>query len=142
MNSIGLPVANLCYLYNALIDIMITLEKLSIFLKRLETFNKKYLTQPSLLCVLIFAVCFIIDLPYFFIYEPTAQLVYFSPNETYLSYNYHMTEFAESMVGMVIVNVQYACRDILPLLVLPILNIVLTLELRKNMKKKGAKWAF
>jgi hypothetical protein len=39
MNSIGLPIANLCYFFNTMVDVLITFEKLSIFVKRLENIN-------------------------------------------------------------------------------------------------------
>ncbi len=51
MNSIGLPVANLCYFYNTVIDLLIAFEKLSFFVKRLESLNKRVFSRPQLLSI-------------------------------------------------------------------------------------------
>jgi hypothetical protein len=136
MNSIGLPIANVCYYYNLILDILITFEKLSIFVKRLEILNKKYLTRPQIICMVVFIVALLIDLPYFFFYTPSEQLVYFSPNETYLFVNYEISDFTQSQLGQITLYIQYVFRDILPLLCLIGLNVVLIRQLEMYMKKK------
>jgi hypothetical protein len=136
MNAIGLPIANVCYYYNLILDILITFEKLSIFVKRFENLNKKYLTRPQIICMVVFIVVLLIDLPYFFFYTATVELVYLSTNETYEFANYEISEFTQSKIGSVILFIQYAIRDIIPLLCLIALNVALIHELKKYIRKK------
>jgi hypothetical protein len=136
MNSVGLPIANVCYFYMTVLDAFITFEKLTIFVKRLEVINKKYLSRPHLICILSFLYCFLIDFSYFFFYEPKSEVVYFSPNETYLFYNYEITDFTLSPVGHTIIYLQYFLRDVMPLVLLIILTVTLIVELKRYMRNK------
>jgi hypothetical protein len=136
MNSIALPTANVCYFYMTVLDVFITFEKLTIFIKRLDVLNKKYIDRPHLICMLAFAFCFLVDFSYYFFYVPKAELVYFSPNETYVFYNYEITEFTRSHIGQAIIYIQYALRDVTPLVLLVILNVTLIVELKRYMRNK------
>jgi hypothetical protein len=136
MNAIGLPIANVCYYYNMILDILVTFEKLSIFVKRLENLNKKYFTRPEMICIIVFMAVLLIDLPYFFFYTPSSQLVYFSPNETYEFTNYHISEFTRSKLGQIILYIQYVIRDIIPLILLIGLNLALVYQLKLFIEKK------
>jgi hypothetical protein len=136
MNTIGLPIANVCYYYNLILDILVSFEKLSIFVKRLEIINKKYFINSQLICIVVFIVVLLIDLPYFFFYTPTVQLVYFSPNETYEFANYQLSDFTQSTIGSLVLYIQYAVRDIMPLLFLIGLNVALVYQLNLYMSKK------
>jgi hypothetical protein len=136
MNAIGLPFANVCYYYSLILDILITFEKLSIFVKKMEIVNKKYFARPQLICIVVFIVVLLIDLPYFFFYTPTVKLVYLSPNETFEFANYEISEFTQSQIGSIILFIQYAVRDIIPLLLLIVLNVTLVRQLELYMMKK------
>jgi hypothetical protein len=136
MNTIGLPIANVCYFYSNILDLLITLEKLSIFIKSVDEFSKKHMRSPNIICMVLFMTCLIINLPYFFFYEPSTQLVYFSPNETYVFTNYEISGFTKSHLGQAILYFQYLVRDIVPLIFLVLMNTSLIVQLNRYVRNR------
>jgi hypothetical protein len=137
MNTIGLPIANVCYFYSNILSLLITIENLSIFVKPVEKFSKKYMASPKLICMAVFILCFIIDFPYFFFYVPSTQLVNLSSNETYLFTNYEISEFTHSHIGHAILYFQYVARDIVPIILLVFLNSSLIVQLNRYVRKRA-----
>jgi hypothetical protein len=136
MNTIGLPVANVCYFYSNILDLLITFENLTIFIKRFDEFSKKCMASPNILCMALFITCLIIDLPYFFFYVPSTQLVYFSRNTSYVFTDYEITEFGRSLAGEAILYFQYVVRDIVPLVLLAFLSTTLIIQLKRYIRKQ------
>jgi hypothetical protein len=136
MNTIGLPIANVCYFYANILDLLIIFENLTIFIKSVDGFSKKRMASPNIICMALFMICLIIDLPYFFFYSPSQQLVNLSSNETYLFTNYEITEFTLSYAGQAILYFQYIVRDIFPLVFLVILSATLIIQLKRYLRKQ------
>lgn len=136
LNQIGSPAVNTCYFYNNMIDIMLTLDKLTIFIKSLSVFKNKYLKNPLIVSVVLCAYCVIVNLPIFFTAIPDTWIVKLSPNETYIFYDYRITDFNQTPTGIVFSFIDYVLRDILPFVIIVILNVLLIVLLKRYMNKR------
>ena len=137
-NSIGLPFANVCYFYNLILDLLVSFEKLSIFVKRLENINKNYFSWPHLVSIAAFLVCLIVDFPFFFFYVPTERTAWLSQNVSFDFWLYQMSDFTKSNVGQATLYIQHAVRDLIPIIILVTMNIMLVVQLKRYVNKKKA----
>jgi hypothetical protein len=71
-NYILIPVANICYLYISVLNIVILLDRMSYFSVRMRNFFK---LSPYKVSMIAFVVYFLVDLPYCFIYAPNSAEV-------------------------------------------------------------------
>jgi hypothetical protein len=115
------PLINGCYTFSSIIDITITLDRISIFTKKFDFVKKCSLTS---ICVMSIVCCVLINVPFYFIYYPDSFEVYL--NETLLFNIYYMrpTQFAESKHGSILRYILFLLRDVVPVLFLISLNAI------------------
>jgi hypothetical protein len=130
---IYIPIANFCYFYNGVLEILILLDRISIMNLRVKQCIK---LSPAKICLIAGLACFIIDLPYYFTYEPGAKTILLSGNTTFTAWYLGTTSFATSQPGTVIVFVVAAVRDILVMLILVVLNVTSFILLSRYFKQK------
>lgn len=129
-----LPVGNLCYFFNTILDIAMILDRIGIFVPRMKLI---FSSHPYKLSGLIFLVCTLIDAPYFFLWLPTSFELQLSDTDFYTVYSIDYTEFGYSKVGTIIVYIQYVLRDTLPTILIFIFSSISVVLLRSHLKKKS-----
>lgn len=134
--KIGGTSAITCYTLNNLLDIYLTLERLSIFNRRLSYLNEKIIKKPWILCLISAIYSIIINIPFYLTYQPNERVVYLSSNESYLFVDYTLSDFSISDVGVYLIYLEYAVRDILPLALLILFNFILIYYFRRYLKNK------
>lgn len=114
INQLAVPVVNTCYYYNNILDILMLLDKLSIFVKILRIFNQRILRKPVLICIIAGLICVLLNIPIYLLNAPSVKLVYLNTNETYLFYSDHITNFGLSKLGEVLDYIDNVIRDVVP----------------------------
>lgn len=123
-----IPVINTCYFYGSVLDIVLAIDRLVEFTPIKTDFRRM---NSMLVSGGLFAVCLIINVPHFFVFEPrkslevlvsnvSGQLV----NSTETFHFYAETQFATSDEGRMLLYVQKFVRDILTLIVLILINLI------------------
>ena len=131
------PCVYVTYFYNNMLDLYLAFDKLSIFNGYLSNINKKVFKRPYLVCFVTAIYCILVDLPIFFTFSPTAEEVNLSENETYLFYDYKLSDFGVSNIGVIYTAIDFFLMDVLPFLFLVLLNIPLAIYLRRYYKSKS-----
>lgn len=130
------PVVYMCFFINNILDLYMAYDKLSIFITKLSLWNKKYFNNPSRICFFTCIVCIAISFPLFFMFEPTIQLVQLSENETYLFYDYTISKFGLSALGIAYTYVDFFLMAVLPFCLLLGINIPLIILLKRYFNKR------
>lgn len=127
-----IPISNTCYLFGSCLDILVNLERCSIFeskLQRLFTYQTKYV------CMISFIFCVIISLP-FYLFQ---KVVYFdapiNQNSTYRIWYWGLNSLGESLPGKILAALDYFIRDICFLAAEISINIYLIYLFKKFFKK-------
>ena len=106
------------FFFNNLIDILIIIDRISIFINRLKKFRsiKIYIFLP-----ILFILCFFINSSFYFTFEITPNEIFFTSN----SMNYcDQTEYGKSRIGSIVNLIVIFIRDILTLIVELICNVL------------------
>jgi hypothetical protein len=129
------PLVNGCSMFSSLMDITITLERLSLFNKKFD-FIKKY--SLIIICVASIASCVLINGPVYLFYRPDVFSVYI--NETFELKIYYIktTQFAESKLGSILLLSLLIFRDIIVILFLITLNIMSMLTFKRFLARKSS----
>jgi hypothetical protein len=99
------------YFFNNLLDILIILDRVSIFVTR---FNRFRSVKPYILCPILFVSCFVINSSFIFTFEITPDEIFFTTN----SINYcNQNEFGKSRIGSLLNLIVIIIRDIITLIV-------------------------
>jgi hypothetical protein len=109
-------VSTTLYFISDLVDVVVALERLSIFVPKYETLTK---FKPYLVCIILSLACVGINLPTIFSYyakNDEELLIDIKYNLTIFAYN-GRTEFFYSKIGFVITFIQIIIRDILTLII-------------------------
>ena len=104
-----LPISNSCYIFGSCLDILVSLERCSIFvtrLKRLFEYKVKYV------CLVLFVVCVLITSPFFFVEEPAYFDAPIYPKTYYRIWYWGLNSFGNSLAGKVLAAIGYFVRDV------------------------------
>ena len=104
-----LPVSNTCYIFGSCLDILVSLERCSIFvnkLKRLFTYPVKYV------CLISLALCILVTFPFFFVEEPAYFDAPIYPKTYYRIWYWGITSFGYSLAGTILAAIGYFVRDV------------------------------
>jgi hypothetical protein len=132
-NCILFPIVSTGYFYATILDILITLDRISHFNQRI--YDMMILLSPYKTCAVSFIAVFIFNFPFYLVYTP-APLFNPKTNEQVGWYN-GLTPFAQSQFGIIIVFIIYGLRDLFLLIVEIILNFVSVYFLKQHMAKKS-----
>ena len=140
VQSVYIPMSTLIFHCTGVLDIAILLERMKIF----STVVKKYFTlAPKKVCLLILALCLIIDSFYAFVFVPASggDYVYLSSKDGTLKQNtfYYVgtSDFANSNVGKNLLITVYVVRDFFTMIPSVILNVVSLVQMRTYFKNKA-----
>jgi hypothetical protein len=124
------------YFFGNLLDIIIALDRLSIFIKGFKIITK---FKPSILCSGLLAFCFTINLPNLFTYyirndEEFYRDLYDMNNTNVFSYC-GRTEYAKTLTNTIVSIIQVLIRDIITL-ILEIVTSALAIYYYKKFEQK------
>ena len=108
------PVFAIIYFYLSILDIVISLERIShflIILKSLRSYN------PYKVCFLLFLVSLAVNLTYTFVYYPGSVDVKLANNTNYTIYYNALTSYGKSKIGQLNIIAVYLTRDVFILFV-------------------------
>ena len=136
------PLESILYLYSSLLEIFLIIERLLYFfpchLKKLEFIGySKFL-------IFLFALSALINVPLFFLLEPTHADVKVSTDAWYRIHYYGITSFSQTPTGETVSYLFYFTRDLLTLAIKLILNIstiVLVKQYASKIKKEKFEFA-
>ena len=132
--KIMFPLFAIIYFYLSILDIVISLERIShflIILKKLRTCN------PYKICFLLFLVSLAMNLTYTFVYYPGSVNVKLANNTNYTIYYNALTSYGKSKIGQLNIIAVYLTRDVFILFVVIVLNILSIVLLRRHLRKKS-----
>jgi hypothetical protein len=152
---VKIPILNLCYFFSSIMDVVFSLERYAELKMTSSTMKLNFRNiNPLKLCASLFTTCFIVNLPYLFVFEPSKRLLTLNitntmPNMTNSSsfyiYHYKETQFALTDTGIAIKNTLYGIRDVLTLVMLILINFLSIIQFRRKVRsfketanKKGA----
>ena len=113
------------YFFNNLLDILIILDRVSIFTAKLNRLNS---IKPYVLSLILILACFLINLSLYFSIEITSDEIFFASNlNTYCE----QTDFAKSTEGFIINAIVIIFRDIITLIIEIICSILVIYYYKK-----------
>jgi hypothetical protein len=115
------PVTNLLYYFTSIIGLVVLLERLSIFTAKVRPF---FIFSPQKTCLIIFIICFVTDLPYYFGFVPGSQVLHVNRTTTFTAWFSDVSPFSKSQLGKVLSLLVMAVRDLLVLGIESIMNVV------------------
>ena len=133
-NFVYTPISNLSYFFSSALDVVILLERIAIFNKTVKIYLDKL--SPTLVCIVLFALCTIIDFPYFFVFAPNLFTGKLDENTSITVWFADITPLAKSQLGRILTFSFYAIRDFINMIVQIALSIFSTVLLKKYLNKK------
>ena len=130
-----LPISNTCFMFGSCLDILVSLERCSIFvnkLKRLFTYPTRYV------CMISLTFCILLTCPFFFIEKVGFYDAPISPNSTYRIWYWSLNSFGESLTGKIIAAVGYFFRGVCFFLVEVSVNMYSIYLFKKFFKNKAS----
>jgi hypothetical protein len=116
------------YFFNNVLDILIILDRISIFKPKLNVFR---LDKPYVLCSIAFVMCFLINLFYYFSIDIASNESYFESNS--ISYC-EQNEFGKTRHGFILNLLLIVLRDIITLM-LEIISSILVIHYYNKYKQ-------
>jgi hypothetical protein len=132
-NYVFVPVQSLCYFYGSVLSILILIDRISFFSKKVKDMIKLGAYKTS---GIAFAICFVINMPVFFAFRPQASVSMLNATTSVTIYASVPSQFSLTPLGTALTFVIYALRDILIMLILIVLNIASAWILRAHFIKK------
>jgi hypothetical protein len=132
-NYIEIPVSNTSYYFGTMLDLIITLDRISFFHKSIK---KIFILGPYKLCGVILAFCIVTDFPFYFNYS--VNMFTFTVNGTQLVHAWFglPSTYSYSEVGKIVTLVIESFRDVFLLLAELALSVVSIYCLRKYFKNR------
>jgi hypothetical protein len=125
--------ANLFYFFGSVIDLFMLLDRIGIFKKEI----KKYLKlSPYKVCGIAFVCVLVIEIPAFLVLTVSSESFKLNATVSYTVWFNHNSEFANSVIGAVLIYVIDVIRDLLVGLVQILLNVALIIYFKQYMDKK------
>jgi hypothetical protein len=133
-NYFYINVGCMCYFFGSAIDIVITLDRIGNFYKRVGSWMQN--TRPYVVCPILFGLCFMVNLPYFFQYKATAFTGRLNRTENFTVYFSDTSPFAQSELGKAMVYLVLIIRDTGVLVVQLVLNLSSLFLLKRFLRHK------
>jgi hypothetical protein len=128
-----LPISNCCYLFGSCLDLLVSLERCSIFvnkLKRLFTYPVKYV------CLICLAFCILLTTPYFYTNKPSFLDAPMSPTSFYRIWYWGITPFGNTLTGKILAGLSYFVRDLCFLIAEVTVNLISIHLFKKHYENK------
>lgn len=125
------PALTTCYFYSSILDIIVQLESISIYYKKL-----KIRLAPRRVCLIAFIACVFINSPFYFTNKPLARTYQLPDKTNYTIWFPGLTSFAKTTVGVISTSFLYLVRDLFVLFIQLIMNIVSIYKLKKFLANK------
>jgi hypothetical protein len=125
------PVILVGYFYGSMLDIVFALERLAEITNLRAEFRR---FRPVRVCLLLFTLCFLLNLPYIFLFTPQKRfLSEHHTNVTEYFFGYGESNFAlNTTIGVVLKRTQYFVRDVLTLVVLISVNVISLVNFKRK----------
>lgn len=123
--------ALIVYFYDALLDIVIMLERYA-ELSNLRATFRRY--QPSRVCIVLFIICSLTNVPFFFLLDSQniQKIIIARTTSRESFFNYGESQFALSVNGDRIKRFEYVTQEILPTCILTIVVLVSFFKFRND----------
>ena len=131
--KIMFPIFATIYFYLSILDIVISLERVSHFLiklKKLHAFN------PYKVCTWLFLINILINLIYILVYEPGHSNVNLNLQTNYSIYYNTLSTYGKTKIGQLNIAAIYILRDVVILFIVIILNVLSIILLNKYLKRR------
>lgn len=128
------PFLGLCYLNGSLLDIVILLERISYFSRRVREWLKMMSLYSQI--IILALVSFILTIPFFFLYAPLEIPVYVPDDPDYAVWISGSSTLSSTQAGLAIIILIVTVDYVLVMLVHIALNILSFSYLRKHLKEK------
>jgi hypothetical protein len=128
------PVAVTGYVYGTLLDILITLDRISTFNKRVQVFFKY---SPRVMALITLGISVIIQFPWYFVFVPASLVVTLDTGHVYEIWYAGQSAFAYSNAGQIVLYIIYGFRDITLMLVMIALNFTSVRYIKTYLSKKS-----
>jgi hypothetical protein len=132
-NFVFVPVQSFCYLYGSLLNILILIDRISYFNKKVKDMVKLGAYKTSGIALVISLV---INMPVFFAFRPHAAVSMLNATTSVTIYSTAPSEFSLTPLGTALTFIIFALRDVLIMIVLIVLNAVSTWILRDYFVKR------
>lgn len=127
------PVFAILYFYSSIMDIFISLERISHFtikLKNIRNYN------PYKVCFFLFLVSVAMNSTYIFVYVPGSVNIKLDDNSNYTVHKTVLSAYGKSPIGQLNIIVVYLIRDVFILLTVIVLNILSIVLLRRYLRER------
>ena len=131
--TFSFPVFATFYYFNSILDVYISLERVTHFLPKLRIIRK---LNPVFVCIFLFIFSLICNITYSQTYAPGEAIVYLDENTTYKIYFDKLTDFGHTAIGAINILAVYISRDVLTLILVIILNILSVTLMRRYLKAR------
>ena len=132
MGLFFIPVQSTFYFFNRVLDVYMSVERLTIFIIRIKL-NK---LSWKITCFLILAFCLLINTPHIFIFKPKIVKVVLNAREIYSVTIWVKTNFAETLFGKSVLYLINSIRDIATLGLELFLNVLLIVLVKRHFNRK------
>jgi hypothetical protein len=126
--------SNMGYFYGCMLDIMLILEQIFILKNKVNILNKY---SAYVYSGVLFVICLVINMPFFFAFVPASLTVDLSSTLNYTFYYVNYSYFATTQIGSIILLIVYVLRDITTLILQAVCSIWLIIDLKKYLAKKS-----
>lgn len=130
---ISRPLVLVSYFFSAVIDILITLERIAAFKPKYNISEK---INFNSLCFISILIGFLLNIPLVLSLYPTFIIWRLNETETEYIYYVDVTEFGGSTYGKLIIGFTFLVKDILVALIGLFFNVLLMILFKKHVDKK------
>ena len=127
------PLLSIFYFFSSLLEICVVFERLLFFLPR--RFKRIKILSFKTFHILMFIISIAINIPAYFLFETAYVDIEYAKDSWFRLYFYGTTQFSNTAIGRAIRYVGYSIRDLLPLVVKVILNIMTVNQVKKHLNK-------
>jgi hypothetical protein len=115
------------------LGVIILLDRISFFNAHVKKFFQLSAYKIS---AIAFAACFLIDIPYYFVFVPDSETVRLSQTRTFTIWFSNTSPFAVSALGKALTFIVYGLRDFLVMIIEIAVNLVSVYMLKRYLNKK------
>ena len=133
------PILSTGYFYGTVLDVLITLERISQLNKKFTILKK---ASPLLLCLISLLFCIIINIPFFMINNFSYLDVKTSPIQFFRLFYYTYSNFANNFVGKVLTYIVYGIRDAITLVAQFVFGIILIVLVKSYSNRRSRLFNF
>ena len=102
-----LPVSSTCYIFGSCLDILVSLERCSIFVNKLK---RLFTYQVKNVCLISLGFCVLVTFPFYFLQEPAYFDAPIYPKAYHRIWYWGITSFGYSLAGTILAAIGYFVR--------------------------------